>query len=134
MFGVPFLCYSRDMAKNFKAQTPKVSEAEAKRRHDLMDDVIVKFRGQADELEAALGMYMLGRHVGWKVLFLIHSKSTIVKYEGILGIKVRDEFPEYTVDSERSNAYRAAQALTNFWKIVSGDEKLPLDRASRRTV
>jgi hypothetical protein len=122
------------MAKNFKAQTPKVSEAEAKRRHDLMDDAIVRFRGQADELEAALGMYMLGRHVGWKVLFLVHSKSTIAKYEQILGIKVREEFPESTVDSVRSNAYLAARALTNFWKVVSGDEKLPLDRSARRSV
>ena len=29
-------------------------------------------------------MYMIGRHFGWKVLYLIHTKKTIAKYEGIL--------------------------------------------------
>ena len=122
------------MARNFKAKTPKVSEAEAKRRHDHIDDVIATYTGPGDELEAAIGMYMIGRHVGWKVLYLMHSKSTVAKYERILKIKVREEFDDVTDDSHRSSAYRAAKALTNFWKIVSGDEKLPLERAERRAL
>jgi hypothetical protein len=122
------------MAKNFKAKTPDVPEAEAKRRHDLMDQIIRTYTGPADELEAALGMYMIGRHVGWKVLYLVHSKPTVAKYEAILGIKVREEFEPETDDSVRSNAFKAARALTNFWKIVSGDDKLPLDRAERRSL
>lgn len=122
------------MAKNFKAKTPMVSEAEAKRRHDHIDQVIAEYTGPGDELEAAIGMYMVGRHVGWKVLYLMHSKSTIAKYEQILRIKVRDEFDDETPDSHRSAAFKAAKLLTNFWKIVSGDEKLPLERAERRAL
>lgn len=122
------------MPRNFKAQTPRVSPEEAKRRHDLMDGAIERFTGGADQLEAALGMYMIGRHVGWKALYLIHTKATIAKYEAILGIKVREEFEAETVDSPRSRAFRAASALTNFWKIVSGDEKLPLERDERRSI
>lgn len=122
------------MARNFKPQTPRVSPEEAKRRHDVMDLAIEKFTGGADQLEAALGMYMLGRHVGWKVLYLIHTKATIAKYEAILGIKVREEFEPETADAQRSMAFKAASALSNFWKIVSGDEKLQLDRDERRSL
>lgn len=116
------------------AKTPLVEAKEAKRRHDVMDEAILNFGGQLDELEGALGMYMIGRHFGWKVLYLIHSKKTVAKYEHILGIKVRDEFEAETVDSERSIGFKAARAISNFWKVVSGDEKLPIDREARRSL
>lgn len=122
------------MARNLKAKTPRVSPDEAKRRHDVMDQAIETFTGGADQLEAALGMYMIGRHVGWKVLYLIHTKATVAKYEAILGIKVREEFEPETADSHRSVAFKAAMALSNFWKVVSGDEKLPIDREERRSL
>ena len=115
-------------------KTKPVEPVEAKRRHDLMDAAILTFKGQLDELESALGMYMLGRHFGWKVLYIIHSKKSVAKYEKILGIDVRAEFEAETVDSHRSLGFQAASALSNFWKVVSGDEKLPLDREQRRSL
>src|SRR5687768_3824595 len=90
-------------------KTRPTSPDEAKRRHDVMDQAILNFQGQLDELEGALGMYMLGRHVGWKVLYIIHSKRTVAKYEKILGISVREEFEPETIDSHRSHGYRLAQ-------------------------
>jgi hypothetical protein len=111
-------------------KTKPVPAEEAKRRHDLMDAAILNFHGQLDELESALGMYMLGRHMGWKVLYIVHSKKTVKKYEEILGIDVRDEFEAETVDSHRSNGYRLSQAFSNFWKVVSGEEKI--ERAERK--
>jgi hypothetical protein len=114
------------------AKTKLVPADEAKRRHDLMDKAILGFEGQLDELEGALGMYMLGRHMGWKVLYIIHSKKTVAKYEGILGIDVRAEFEPETEDSHRSNGYRIAQTFSNFWKVVSGEEKI--DRTERKLI
>ena len=115
-------------------KTPHVEADEALRRHKVMDDAILNFRGGMDELEGALGMYMIGRHFGWKVLYLIHTKKTVAKYEKILGIVTREEFEAETVDSHRSLGFQAASALSNFWKVVSGDEKLPLDREQRRSL
>ncbi len=90
---------------------------------DVVDNAIRNFHGGADELEGAIGMYMVGRHVGWKVSALIHSKKTILKYEEILGIKVREEFPEEGPDADRTIGYEIIKKLSNFWKAVSGDEK-----------
>ena len=124
------------MAKktNRTAKTPHVEADEALRRHRVMDEAIFNFRGGIDELEGALGMYMIGRHFGWKVLYLIHTKKTVAKYAGILGILVREEFEAETVDSHRSLGFKALTAVSNFWKVVSGDEKLPLERDQRRTL
>jgi len=97
---------------------------------DLMDDAILNFHGQADEIEQAIGFYFIGRHVGWKPLLLIHDKRTIRKWEQVLGIDIRDAFPEIGPDAERSNGYRFALKLSNFWKAVSGEEKVP----ERRTI
>lgn len=86
-----------------------------------MDEAIVRFDGNLDELEAAVGMFMLGRHFGWKVLYILHSKKTIRKYEEILGITVRDEFPAEGPDADRSVGFNALKKVTNFWKAVSGE-------------
>ena len=81
-----------------------------------------RFRGQAQELESAIGMLFLGHMFGWKVLYLTHSKATIRKYEKILGISVRETFPEVGPEAERSMGFRLAQKFSNFWKLVSGSE------------
>ena len=91
---------------------------------DVVDNAIRNFRGGVDELEGAIGMYMIGRLVGWRVLVLVHSKKTILKYEEVLGIKVREEFLEEGLDVDRSAGYALAKKLSNFWKAVSGEEKI----------
>lgn len=91
----------------------------------IEENAIADFRGQLDELESALGMLRMGHHFGWKVLYLIHSKRTVRKYEEILNIKIRDIFPETGPSSYRSYGYHLAEKFSNFWKIVSGDTKIP---------
>ena len=117
--------------KPIKTKTPTPSDAEALERFALMDKVIRQTGLQLDELESALGMYMIGFHFGWKVLHVIHSKKTIAKYETILGIKVREAFPEYGPDADRTNAYKIIQSVSNFWKLVSGDERSPIQLDKR---
>lgn len=81
-----------------------------------------EFRGQLPELESAIGMLYLGQVYGWKVLYLTHSKATVRKYEKILGITVREAFPEIGPDAHRSMGFKLAQKFSNFWKLVSGSE------------
>ena len=108
-----------------KRKTPDIEPDQALKRHKLMDEAIVRFEGNLDELESALGMYMIGRHLGWKVLYLLHSKRTIRKYEDILGISVREAFDAEGPDAERSNGFRALKSVTNFWKAISGETPIP---------
>lgn len=88
-------------------------------------DSTVEFEGQFDELESALGMLMIGRLVGWKVLVLIHNKRTIRKYEEILGgINIREVFREEGPLAHKSLGLKIAKQLGKFWKVVSGEEKV----------
>jgi hypothetical protein len=112
------------MPKKVKGNLPRATPEEAKKIIDLLDKAIVRYDGIYDELEPALGAYLFARHVGWKPLVLIHNKRTIRKFEEVLGIKFREEFLEAGPDAERSNAYRIAIKLSNFWKAVSGDVKV----------
>lgn len=103
---------------------PPLSADEALKIVKLTDKATKTFEGSFDELEGALGMYMIGRLVGWKVLVLIHNKRTIRKYEEILDIKVREEFPETGPFTAKSVGYELAQKLDKFWKAVSGEVSL----------
>ena len=88
----------------------------------IIDKAIDGFTGQSDKLESAIGMLMIGRFYGWRVLMLIHSRDTIKKYEAILGIKdIRDVLPPTGVLSHRSAAWRVVQGTKNFWKAVRGE-------------
>lgn len=104
------------------AQVTVEQEEELRR---IEREAVLNFEGQFDELEKALGMLRLGHHVGWKPLVLIHSKRTVAKYEDILGIKLREVFPEEGPSADRSLAYKIARQLSNFWKAVSGETSIP---------
>ncbi len=117
-----------------KTKTPAPTTQEAIERYALVDRAIRQGGFQIDELESALGMYLVGFHFGWKVLYVIHSKRTIAKYENILGIKISEVFPEFGPDADRTNAYTVINSVANFWKLVSGDVKTPLEIDKRSLV
>jgi hypothetical protein len=106
-----------------KLHAPQLTEEQLARIGELTKKAIDSFHGQSDELEMALGMLTMGYYVGWKVLVLWHSKKTIRKYEDLLGIKVREEYPEIGPLARRSNAFLIAEKVSNFWKAVSGEDK-----------
>lgn len=102
----------------------EISDEERRELVDIEGDAIAGFVGQLPELESALGMLLMGHHFGWKVLYLIHSKKTIRKYEDILGVRIREIFPETGPSSDRSVGLALAMKASNFWKVVSGEHKI----------
>lgn len=104
---------------------PEVSAEEAARRLKIANVAAKRFEGNFDELEGALGMFLIGYLMGWRVLVLIHNKRTIRKYEEILSINIREEFPETGPFTEKSLAYEIVQKAKTFWKAVSGE--VPVD-------
>jgi hypothetical protein len=110
---------------NLKKQTSFTDE-ELSQFDEIEQVAIAKFIGDLSELESALGMFIIGKQYGWKVIHLIHSKATVKKYEQILGIKVREAFPEQGPSAVRNNGFRLVQSVSNFWKAASGELiKLP---------
>lgn len=102
----------------------KLSAGERQALENIEARAIANFQGSFPDLESALGMLRMGHHFGWRVIYLVHSKATVRKYEGILGIRVRDLFPDEGPSSHRSAGFKIAQSVGNFWKIVSGAVKV----------
>jgi hypothetical protein len=121
------------VTKNLHALAPYNRER-VEQLHEIERQAFAKFTGIFDELEAALGMLHLGDHLGWKPLVLIHNKRTIRKYEEILGITIREFFPEEGPSAHRSIGYTIAKKIGNFWKAVSGEIKNDELKAQRREV
>ena len=102
----------------------KLTDKQKVQLQEIEDNAIINFSGTIDELESALGMLRVGFHVGWKMLYVAHSKKTIRKYEDILNIKIRDLFDEEGPSAKRSIGLALASKYSNFWKVVSGDIKI----------
>jgi hypothetical protein len=79
------------------------------------------FRGDARQLESAIGAMFVAHHYGWKVVYLVHDIRTVRKYEKILGVNFKDSMPEAGARASRSVAYVAAQKVSSFWKAVKGE-------------
>jgi len=87
LFKVPKRSREEKLAHLTPAQRRQLDEIRANAKGD--------FEGDLDDLESALGMLEIGHDFGWKVLYIIHSKRTIRKYEEIPGnIKIREIFDE----------------------------------------
>jgi hypothetical protein len=113
---------NRSIPKNERLK--KLTEEQKLQLQEIEDNAIVNFVGTVDELESALGMLRIGHHMGWKMLYVAHSKKTIRKYEEILDIKIRDLFDETGPSAGRSIGLALAEKFSNFWKVVSGDIKI----------
>lgn len=109
------------MKKPSKSPLAKITAEQEAHLCEIEKDAFLHFNGSFDDLERAIGMLRLGHHVGWKPLVLIHSKKTISKYEEILGVRLRDIFPEEGPSHKRSVGYTIAKNISNFWKAVNGE-------------
>jgi hypothetical protein len=117
--------------------TPRATPEQAHERYSFIDKAIRRIpngKYGIDEVESAVGMYVLAHYLGWKVLYFVHSKKTIKKYEEILGVKLSEAFDEFGPDADRTNAYKIIRTVSNFWKLVSGDERPPVDLDKRQIV
>lgn len=102
-----------------------LTEAQKLDLERIQREAFLHFEGSFEDLEKAIGILYLGHHLGWKPLVLIHSKKTIAKYENILGIQLREQFPPEGPSADRSVAWTIAKRLSNFWKAVSGETPIP---------
>lgn len=109
------------LKKPSKVPLANITAEQEARLRGIEQDAFKHFTGTFDDLEKAIGVLRVGYHMGWKPLVVIHSKKTIAKYEEILGIQLRDVFPDEGPSAERSIGYKIAKKLSNFWKAVSGE-------------
>lgn len=88
----------------------------------IINRAIDRYRGDATQLESAIGALILGQHVGSKVLMLVHSRATLKSYSKILKVPdMRKLMPPTGPLSHRSVAWKLVVGTKNFWKAVRGE-------------
>lgn len=98
-----------------------MTEITPKQIIDTSLEAVDKFTGNVTQLETAIGALVVGKRVGWKVLYLIHDKKTLQRYEEILDLKFREILPEVGPKASKSVAWAALEGIKNFWKAVKGE-------------
>jgi len=86
----------------------------------LINEAITKYSGTIDALETAIGAFFIGKTMGWKPLYLMHSRRSILLYEKILDIRFKDIFAERGVLSHKSVALNIVDKIGGFWDGVNG--------------
>jgi hypothetical protein len=91
---------------------------------DLIDTclaAIKPYKGDLTKLESAIGALIVGKRLGWRVMFLVHNRATIREYEKMLGVKFQLALPEVGELAHKSIGWMAVQKVGNFWKAVKGE-------------
>lgn len=119
LFKVPKKSREQKLKKLTDTQRAELDRIEAQ--------AIADFKGDLHDLESAIGMLRIGHHLGWKVLYIIHSKRTVRKYEQILAgdsgkeVRIRDLFEPQGPSSYRSAGFQIIEKVSNFWKVISNE-------------
>ena len=89
-----------------------------------IDKVSKNYKGDSDVLISAVGSLMVGRIYGWRVLRIIVSNPSYIKYQRILGLEFKSVLPEETEHSNKSIGYKIVKTLNNFWQVVRGQSSI----------
>jgi hypothetical protein len=90
----------------------------------FIDDFVKDYKGSFDDLYRSLGILVLGKTLGWKVLRITLGNNTYLKYQKILGLDFKQEFREKGIYAHKSVALELVEKLENFWNVVKGIEKI----------
>lgn len=119
--------------KNVTRVTPVTikKQGEIMNDQELMkkiDEVSEAFHGQIDDLQAAVGLVMVGRVYGWRVIRLASSRRHWMVACKLFG-DLKEILPERTAFSDKSLALRVVDKAGDYWDFVAGNvsrDTLPL--------
>lgn len=87
--------------------------------NEKIEQLAKEYHGQLDDLYAIVGMVVMGRHFGWKVIRLTSRRGHWALANKCFG-DVKKLLPERGLYAHRSVGLRIADKLGNFWDIVRG--------------
>lgn len=90
-----------------------------------IDQVSGEFKGQIDDLYTAIGMIMMGRLFGWRVLRLTSSRSQWARATRLFG-DLKELMPERGKYAHRSMGLAIADKLGSYWDVVKGIVSVPM--------
>ena len=92
----------------------------------MIDRVSSEYKGQLDDLTAAVGMVMVGRLYGWRVIRLVNSRRHWMHACKLFG-DLKLLLPEYGPCTHKSLGLKLIGGPLEYWDYIKGVSKqLPL--------
>jgi len=95
-----------------------------------IDDITLEFTGQFEDLSQIVGMVVVGRRYGWRVIRLVHSRrawTMACKHFGDLKKILPEEGDEQYV--RKSVGFAIVRQIGGYWDFIRGNvnrDELPL--------
>lgn len=89
-----------------------------------IDQVSGDFTGQLDDLYKIVGMIVIGRFYGWRVVRLVSTRGLWKKANDYFG-DVKDYMPERGLYAHKSVGLRICDTAGEYWDYVKGASNIP---------
>jgi hypothetical protein len=89
-----------------------------------------EFSGQIDDLQAAVGLLVVGRLYGWRVMRLVSPKRDWTNTTKIFG-DPKQLLPERGVLAHKSNGLLIVEKIGGYWEFIRGStsrDDLPVNQ------
>ena len=87
---------------------------------EKVDEVIVQFRGQIDDLSGAVGLVMLGRMFGWRVVRLTLPRRTWATATKLFDCDLKQLLPERGRYAHKSLGLNIVDQIGGYWDFIRG--------------
>ena len=93
--------------------------------NNKIEEVADNYTGQIDDLYTAVGMIIVGRLFGWRVVRLTSSNSQWTRITKIFG-DPKDLMPERGKYARKSVGLAIADKIGSYWDVVRGLASVPM--------
>jgi len=97
----------------------------------LIDKVSSEFTGQIDDLSAAIGILVLGRLYGWRVMRLVSNRRHWAVANKIFG-DMKKLLPERGKYAHKSIGLKIADKFGDYWALIRGSVKVIPEKERRK--
>lgn len=87
-----------------------------------IEKVSAEFKGQLDDLQAAVGLILVGRLYGWRVLRLSASRRHWKVTCDLFGGDLKEILPERGVLAHKSLGLKIVDTGHDYWEVVKGHQ------------
>ncbi len=92
-----------------------------------IDEISANYVGQLDDLYSIIGMIVMGRFYGWRVVRLVSTRRLWKRANDIFG-DVKLLMPERGAYANKSLGLKMVDELDRYWDTVNGLFNIPLEQ------
>lgn len=99
----------------------------------LIENIVKDYTGQADHLYEAIGMVVVGRLFGWRVMRLVSSRRCWMLASKMFG-DLKEFLPERGRYAHKSIGLELVDRIGGYWDFIRGSKSSAPIQEDRKTI